>query len=245
MALYVTTVSANVALDDLGYTIVHPTSAFDIEARFGIDACARSESLTNAIRNGLLYWTRTSGGYNELPTDYQPAGLPDVGTIVNDVSSFEFRGPDCSVVKTAAQSASIKFNGRMQLKFSYVGSNIGTRFLCLTGTTTPSSDTVPYVLPCNAMLIGISFNNTSATANCDIEIYKNGTTTSYRVYRFQETKTKKWATIWNESGLHTFGAGDRVIVRHLNYSGGTTSNAIVFLHFAIQESTDQTLTGTT
>ncbi len=249
MGLFVTTISANVVLDDLGFTIVHPTSNFDIEARFGINACANSESLTNAIQNSLLYWTRTSGGYNELASDYQPLNLPDLyeaGTaMVNDINSFNFIGPDLDIQKTKAQSASIKYNGKDGVIFSYTGNSIGTRFLCLAGTTSPTSDTVPYVLPYNAMLIGISFNNTSTTANCDIEIYKNGTTTSYRVYQFQAVRTKKWATIWNEAGMHTFAAGDRVIVRHLNNTGGTTSNAIVELIFAIQATADKTITGTT
>ena len=70
MGLFVDTVSADVSLEDLGITLVHPTVDFDVLAQFTSSEIQASDDLTNAITGGTLQWKKTSGGTILLASDY-------------------------------------------------------------------------------------------------------------------------------------------------------------------------------
>lgn len=72
MGLFVSTVSVNVSIYELGILLPHPTTDFDIGAQFTGADVARAISLTAAINGGTLTWRRTAGGTTETAADYDP-----------------------------------------------------------------------------------------------------------------------------------------------------------------------------
>lgn len=71
MALRVSTTGSNVALDDLGIEIGHPTTARDLSLEFSSQELKDSEDLTLAIQNGDL--TVDDGQFLIDGTDYNPS----------------------------------------------------------------------------------------------------------------------------------------------------------------------------
>lgn len=69
MGLFVSTVSADVRIDDLGLLISHPTTDRDM-SNFTGEELARSIDLENAIRGGTLTWRETAGGTTRPAADY-------------------------------------------------------------------------------------------------------------------------------------------------------------------------------
>lgn len=72
MGLFVSTVSASVAISELGYTIQHPTTNFQVDAQFSSDDIKGAASLTAAILAGTLTWRRTAAGAVEGASTYDP-----------------------------------------------------------------------------------------------------------------------------------------------------------------------------
>lgn len=70
MGLYVSTTGTNVDLVELGTTLVHPEVDYDLLSQFSPDELQESETLTLAIRTGVLIWKKTAGGGIELPLSY-------------------------------------------------------------------------------------------------------------------------------------------------------------------------------
>lgn len=75
MGLFVSTVSADVFVLELGLKFTHPTVDYDLSGQFTGVEIARADSLTTAIRNGSLVWKQTAGGSAEVATDYDPEFL--------------------------------------------------------------------------------------------------------------------------------------------------------------------------
>lgn len=72
MGLYVSTTGTNVEIPELGFTLTHPTTDYDLSAQFSPEDLQNSETLTSVIRAGTLTWKKTSGGTTELATNYDP-----------------------------------------------------------------------------------------------------------------------------------------------------------------------------
>lgn len=72
MGLYVSTTGADVAIPELGFTLTHPSTDYALSDQFSAEDIRCADSLTTAIRNGSLTWTKTSGGTLQVSTDYDP-----------------------------------------------------------------------------------------------------------------------------------------------------------------------------
>lgn len=96
MSLFVSTVSNDVVVPELGITIVHITIDFEIDAQFSALEIKNATSLTTAILNGSLTWSKTSGGPQELASDYDPDYVQidqeNTGTGAIDDRAVTFKG---------------------------------------------------------------------------------------------------------------------------------------------------------
>jgi len=72
MGLFVSTTGLDVNIPELGITITHPTTDFEVDAQFIDEEIKQATTLTTNIRSGDLVWKKTSGGSAETPTDYDP-----------------------------------------------------------------------------------------------------------------------------------------------------------------------------
>lgn len=72
MSLFLDTTGADVVISELGITISHPTTDFEITDQFEAEEIRSAESLTTAIQNGDLNWKKSSGGPIENGADYDP-----------------------------------------------------------------------------------------------------------------------------------------------------------------------------
>lgn len=70
MGLYVSTVSVNVAISELGITLVHPVTDYRLDSQFNGDEIGNAASLTSAIAAGTLTWRKTAGGTIETAASY-------------------------------------------------------------------------------------------------------------------------------------------------------------------------------
>lgn len=239
--LLVSTVSGDVSLPDLGYTIPHPVIDFDIVARFGQALCDNSSDLTNAIQTGLLTYKKSSGGITELATDYSPDSKPDVtvGTVVDpDIQSIEFAGPSVKGEDTGAGKVKISYFGNYQQSFFYSGTNVTSRYLVSSGTTAPASNTAPEPMPFSGRLIGLTYSNSSSTSRVAVGIYKNGSL----VYTWNITVNslaRRLSALSTSTGIGaiTCVPGDRISV-YLTVNA-TTNYPKVNLIWAITNITDE------
>lgn len=72
MGLYVSTTGADASIPELGFTLTHPSVNYDLTAQFSVEDLKAAESLTTAIRSGVLVWKKTAGGAAEVATNYDP-----------------------------------------------------------------------------------------------------------------------------------------------------------------------------
>lgn len=72
MGLFVSTVSADVPIKELGILIAHPTTDFDVGSQFTGADVSRATSLTTAINGGTLTWRKVAAGTTEPAADYDP-----------------------------------------------------------------------------------------------------------------------------------------------------------------------------
>ena len=68
--MFLSTVSADVNLIELGITLVHPTVDFDILSQFGAVEIQKADSLTQAILNGDVTWKKEISGPVQVGADY-------------------------------------------------------------------------------------------------------------------------------------------------------------------------------
>lgn len=129
MGLFVSTVSADVKIDDLGLLLVHPTTDRDLSNFTGEDL-ARSVDLENAIRGGTLTWRETAGGATRPATDYDRdywdvegestgSGNPDYQAVVEGLVKVhrllmypdEFVVANSTLTLTVTEHAHLRFTG--------------------------------------------------------------------------------------------------------------------------------------
>lgn len=72
MGLYVSTTGTNVIITELGITLTHPTTDYDLSGQFSAEEIRGATSLTSSIGSGVLTWKKTSGGPTEAAADYDP-----------------------------------------------------------------------------------------------------------------------------------------------------------------------------
>ena len=72
MGLFVTTTGSDVAIEELGITIVDPAVDFDLTGQFTPEELKHAESLTTAITGGVLIWKKSAGGLVIAAGDYDP-----------------------------------------------------------------------------------------------------------------------------------------------------------------------------
>jgi len=72
LGLFVSTTGSSVAIAELGVTLVHPTTDFDVEAQFSATDISSADSLTTAITGGSLIWKKTAGGATQTAANYDP-----------------------------------------------------------------------------------------------------------------------------------------------------------------------------
>lgn len=70
MGLFVSTTGTNVVIPELGITITHPTTDYNIGTQFSSEYIQRASTLTSVIRAGTLVWRKTAGGTAQPATDY-------------------------------------------------------------------------------------------------------------------------------------------------------------------------------
>lgn len=68
--LFLSTTGTNVAIPELGITITHPTTDFEIDAQFTAEELKLAPTLTSAINAGTLVWKKTAGGSAQPAADY-------------------------------------------------------------------------------------------------------------------------------------------------------------------------------
>lgn len=72
MGLFVSTVSTNIALSELGITLTHPATDYRLDTQFNPDEIRNATALTAAILAGTLTWRKTAGGTIETAASYDP-----------------------------------------------------------------------------------------------------------------------------------------------------------------------------
>lgn len=72
MGLFVDTTGTNVTITELGFTLAHPSTDYDLGGQFNSEEIKRAISLTTAIIGGTLNWKKTSGGGLEPNAEYDP-----------------------------------------------------------------------------------------------------------------------------------------------------------------------------
>lgn len=157
MGLFVDTTGTNVTISELGITLTHPTSNYDLSGQFTPEEIKNAVSLTNAITGGTLDWKKTSGGAVQPGGQYDPdyvevesenlgtglqadravtfkdltAGKIDIqendATIVADADTLNFEGALVSVIDEGGKKATVN-----------VGVNTGAILAALFASTSNS-----------------------------------------------------------------------------------------------------------
>lgn len=95
MGLFVDTTGTNVTITELGFTLAHPSTNYDLGGQFTSEEIKRALSLTTAIVGGTLNWKKTSGGAIQPAGDYDPDYLEveeeNVGTGSQDDRAVTFK----------------------------------------------------------------------------------------------------------------------------------------------------------
>jgi hypothetical protein len=68
--LFLSTTGTNVVISELGITITHPTTDFEIDAQFTAEEIKLAPTLTSAINAGTLVWKKTAGGAAQTAANY-------------------------------------------------------------------------------------------------------------------------------------------------------------------------------
>lgn len=129
MGLFVSTVSANVVVPELGITLAHPTTERQLDTQFSAAEIKAAESLTTAIQAGTLTWKKAAAGSTELASSYDPDFVELEAEALGGQSSF---GSYLHKVESAVES-------------STTSTTVFTTKLTLTTTSLPLGDYVMIV----------------------------------------------------------------------------------------------------
>jgi len=162
MGLFLSTTGTNVIIDELGYTIVHPTVDYQIDLQFDPEDIRNAVSLTTAILSGTLIWKKTAGGLAETPTDYDPDFIDieyeNLGTGNQEDRVVTFKDLTSVVASSASPGFSFGRSGK-------IPSN--TWLSC---ETVPSNKAGRYVYISNAIIKKIFVSN-ELTSTFSVEVY--------------------------------------------------------------------------
>jgi len=184
MGLFVDTVSADVTISELGITIPHPTSNYDIGGKFNARAIREATDLTTAITGGDLNWKKTSGGSIEDAADYDPdlalADEANLGTGLIDDRLVSFKDIDDFAETSLGIGA---------ITCGYNGNAANGRFLEFHHGC--PSDESPLVVPDNNLYLRRLSLSCTATTNCVVTIFKNMVAIDTVTLTAERSKTKK------------------------------------------------------
>jgi len=114
VGLYVSTTGTDVSIPELGFTLVHPSTDYDLSNQFSVEDIQGAATLTTVIRDGTLTWKKTSGGSTEVATDYDPDYLEadtlntgagakgDRVVTFKDLTGGGFSPPKCGIVASGS-----------------------------------------------------------------------------------------------------------------------------------------------
>lgn len=112
MSLFVSTVSSNVVVPELGITLTHPTVNFQVDAQFSSEEIKKANSLTYAIQAGTLTWKYTSTGTIQNATSY------DADTVEIEQEKTGYGIDTVAAYTLAATTISLKIGDNDRLFFS-------------------------------------------------------------------------------------------------------------------------------
>jgi len=125
--------------------------------------------------------------------------------------------------------------------FQYEGS-ARTRWLSHEGDTSIPSNNTRAIIPWNCTLFGVSYSNQYNNRDVDIEVYKNGTASSDKVFTL-EVRNLRWKYKTNISGVN-FLPGDRISCRTRD-RGDNSNDPVVHLFYKIMNFSTNEVGGNT
>lgn len=186
MGLYVSTTGADASIPELGFTLTHPSTDYDLSAQFSAEDLKGASTLTALIRAGTLVWKKTSGAAAETPTDYdqdfvdvenENTGVGALGdralvyrnvmdgSLSADLGSLVVRGlTTTNILREVPTITATTLNGTLTLTVA------STKFQVLTGTAAGYS----VVLPNATTLLNGWKYEISNTTNQTVAIKTNG-----------------------------------------------------------------------
>lgn len=137
MGLFLSTTGTNVELDELGFTLNHPSIEYELSAQFSSEEIKESVTLTTAIRTGVLTWRKELGGLDQPSVDYDPDFLDleneNTGDGLKDDRAVLFRDLNELVANSASPGFSFGRGGNVAgggwLANETVPSNISGRYV--------------------------------------------------------------------------------------------------------------------
>ena len=98
--------------------------------------------------------------------------------------------------------------------------------------TSESSDTLPYHSAWDIEIFGVSFSNKNTSIDCDVEIYVNGITNTYKVYTLQ-VRNYRFLHNTTLTSLFSLGVGDNISIYIKKIGNSTPSSVDVELNMRI------------
>jgi hypothetical protein len=168
MGLFVDTTGVSVDLDELGISLTHPTTDFDLAGKFSARALAEAASLTSAITGGSLNWKKTAAGPIEVAGDYDPdivlADEANLGTGEFGDRLVSFK--DLTGDNLTGASPGFSFGDSGNVVNGY-----------LLNESVPSNKVGRLVMLNNAKIVTVAAVNENQTNDWEAEIYEHDGTT--------------------------------------------------------------------
>jgi len=204
MGLFVDTTGTNVTIDELGITLAHPTTDYDLSGQFTSEELKNATSLTTAIVGSTLNWKKTSGGAvqpaGDYDSDFTEIEAENLGTGLKDdravtfkdlvgVGEIEVQEDDVtisSVVKILNfEGVSVVDDGGGKVTVTVIGAGEGQQAFFFgqgnvgnkwlaVGSSAKTSDQIPYVVVDDGEISAFGWSNSKVVLDVDIEIYING-----------------------------------------------------------------------
>lgn len=206
MGLFVTTTGTDVSVPELGITIVHPTTDFNVTGQFSAEEIKGAASLTTAIQNGTLIWRRVAAGANQVAADYDSdfAEVEELsagaGSSVNDTLVTPFGTPALSTLGSVqATTNSIKTLTRTSnTQQIFTGTTAGQRINLPVATTLINSHVFEIW---NLSSQNLDIRNAAGTLLATIK--PNGRTTA--ILYDNSTSNGTWAFTYTLDNGNVFG----------------------------------------
>lgn len=173
MALFVSTTGSTVEVPELGISIVHPTSDFDVTAQFSVEEIKAAASLTAAIQAGTLAWKFLVADVAQNAASYDPdmvdlldedsgTGIGAVRSIVLSNSTLTLKAGDTTRMfftgSTVGQIIKLPVCTNLIIGLKFEIFNIGSVSITLNYQDNSSLITIPASTKTEVILQGISAN---------------------------------------------------------------------------------------